>query len=56
MVSRQIAAGTSRGGRMTSQTATARPAANKRPTETTCPAVPIEESKCPGSRLSAGVL
>ena len=32
------------------------PAASSRPTEITCPAVPIAVSRCPGSRLSAGVL
>ena len=43
--SRQAAAGTSRGGRITSEIAMPSPAASSRPTETTCPAAPIAVSR-----------
>jgi hypothetical protein len=56
MAIRQAAARTSRSGRMNSDTATASPATSSSPTDRTCPAVPRLVSRCPGSRLVAGVL
>src|ERR1700733_1475108 len=56
MAIRHAAARTSRSGQMNSDTATPRPAAASSPTDSTCPAVPMLVSRCPGSRLPAGVL
>ena len=50
MASRQAAAGTSRGGRITSEIAMPSPAASSRPTETTCPARPQRGEQVPGQQ------
>ncbi len=55
MARRQVAARTSRGGRATSDAATARPTAASRPMATIRPAGPRLASRCPGSGLAAGV-
>ncbi|HEX2820210.1 MAG TPA: hypothetical protein VHO07_08610 [Streptosporangiaceae bacterium] len=53
MTSRTVAAGTSRGGRMTRDTATARPEPISRMTTAVCPAAPVWASTWPSSGLAA---
>ena len=56
MISRQIAAGTVRGGRNTSEASTASPASASSATAARCPAGPVSASSRPGSGLTASDL
>ena len=55
-MSRQTAAGTVFGGRITSEAAIAAPASTRSPTAIRCPTCPVSASTCPGSGLAAADL